>query len=75
MVRHETWIEWQSLICVIFFGAHDHCWQDDKCVAMWKNMIHHPISCISNHNAIAKMIEIHTHMVDGYIFHYEIHHP
>jgi hypothetical protein len=58
-------------LCDIFWCT----WQDDKCVATSENKIHHITSCISNHNAVAKMIEIHSHMVDGYIFNYEIHHP
>jgi hypothetical protein len=63
------WFVWQFLVHKIISG------QDDKCAVMWENMIHHLTNCISNHNAVAKMIEIHTHMVDGYIFNYEIHHP
>jgi flagellar biosynthesis regulator FlbT len=62
------WFVWHFLVHMIING------QDDKCAAMWENMIHHLTSCISNHNVVAKMIGIHTHMVDGYIFNYAIHH-
>jgi hypothetical protein len=37
-------------------------------------MICHQINHINSHNVVAKTIEIHTNMVDGYVFDYKIQH-
>lgn len=71
-LNDNHWFVWHFLVHM------NISWQDDKCAAIWENMIHHPTSCISNHNTVAKnvsYIKIFTHKVDGYIFNYEIHHP